>query len=126
MAREGKLRIGAFPDFRTAVDELKMAGANMKPPEFECCVPLGDGSLVVKQALIDLWTVKNKEFTLDAEAVLQEHNKRWNTKGVKRGAETQDPNGGYDETSPPAKRIRVDNMAMVTEQETHMEDKCLG
>ena len=66
MARDGKLRIPGFPNFLDVIEELKKSGRPNGPAKYDVCTPLADGGLVVKSALIDLWTVKNEGYKDEA------------------------------------------------------------
>lgn len=61
-AREGTLKIAGFPDFLAVVQDLKKSSGSQTAPQYSVCTPLADGTLVVKSAIIELWTTKNESF----------------------------------------------------------------
>ena len=65
-ARDGALKIPGFPDFLTLVKDLKNRNVSTSAPQYNVCTPLPDGTLVVKSALIQLWTEKNESFRDEA------------------------------------------------------------
>lgn len=71
LARESKLKIPGFPNFMSLVEELQKSQCPSTQPEFAVCTPLADGGLVIKTALIELWTVKNEGFKDEAEPWLR-------------------------------------------------------
>lgn len=71
LAREGKLKIPGFPNFMSLVEELQRSNRPVSSPEYSICTPLADGGLVIKSALIDLWTVKNEGFKDEAAPLIQ-------------------------------------------------------
>ena len=123
MARATPAFLPGFPDFAALVQELQKV-QDPPLPKYEVCVGLADGSLVIKENLIQLWTEKNDLFQSDAVALVAEHNKVYNPQGVKRGAE--DAGNGEAEGAPPEKRIRIDQVVKATEHESSIEDKLLG
>ena len=66
LARDGKLKIPGFPNFMDVIEDLQKSGKSSAPAKYEVCTPLADGGLVIKSALIDLWTVKNEGFKDEA------------------------------------------------------------
>lgn len=72
-ARDGKLKIPGFPNFQSVISELKKSGQSTKAPEYAICTPLADGGLVIKQALIELWTTKNEGFKDEADSWLDDY-----------------------------------------------------
>jgi len=46
--------------------ELRKSSVTTAKPEYSICTPLPDGGLVIKSALIDLWTIKNEGFKDEA------------------------------------------------------------
>ena len=71
LAREGKLKVAGFPNFKSVIEDLKRSATVSSTPEYAICTPLADGCLVIKQALIDLWTVKNDGFKDEAAPLLK-------------------------------------------------------
>lgn len=67
LARDNKLKIPGFPDFKAVISDLKKSNQTTAPPQYAVCTPLADGGLVVKSALIDLWTKKNEGFQDEAD-----------------------------------------------------------
>ena len=65
-ARAGQLKLPGFPNFQSVVAELK-AKQTQPFPEYSVCTALPDGTLVIKQALIELWTQRHEMFCTDME-----------------------------------------------------------
>ena len=70
LARESKIKIGGFPDFRSVLADLRNSSMASSTPEYSVCTPLTDGTLVTKQALQELWTTKNEGFKDEAAPCL--------------------------------------------------------
>ena len=70
LARESKLRIPGFPNFLSVVEDLQKSSCPTTTPEYSVCTALADGGLVIKNALIDLWTKKNEGFKDEADTWL--------------------------------------------------------
>ncbi|CAK9049337.1 unnamed protein product [Durusdinium trenchii] len=51
------------------------------------CVATGDGALVVRQTLVDFWTIKHSSFSQKMNDLLQAHDNEFNPNKLKRGAE---------------------------------------
>ena len=66
LARENKLKIPGFPNFMSVIKDLKKSNQSNTQPQYTVCTPLADGGLVIKSALIDLWTIKNDGFQDEA------------------------------------------------------------
>ena len=73
LARDGKLKIPGFPNFMSVIEDLQKSGQAKSTPQYTVCTPLADGVLVVKSALIELWTIKNEGFKDEAESWLPKH-----------------------------------------------------
>ena len=71
LAREGALKVAGFPNFKSVIEDLQRSSTASCSPEYSICTPLADGTLVIKQALIDLWTVKNEGFKDEAAPSLK-------------------------------------------------------
>ena len=71
LAREGKLKVAGFPNFKSVIEDLKRSANVSSTPEYAICTPLADGCLVIKQALIDFWTMKNDGFKDEAAPLLK-------------------------------------------------------
>ena len=71
LAREGKLKVAGFPNFKSVIEDLQRSSTASSTPESSICTPLTDGCLVIKQALIDLWTLKNEGFKDEAAPSLK-------------------------------------------------------
>eukprot|EP00435_Cladocopium_sp_Y103_P030560 s1097_g7.t1 len=101
MARTGEFHIPAFPDFGAALTELKQFQRSPQP-EYQVCVPTADGALVVKQTLVDFWTLKHTSFADKMQELLKIHDNEFNTRRLKRGAEEVEETA---EEEPPTKRL---------------------
>ena len=66
LAREGKLKIPGFPNFMDVIEDLQRSGRANAPAKYDVCTALADGGLVIKSALIDLWTIKNEGYKDEA------------------------------------------------------------
>ena len=117
LAREGRLPLAGFPQFSSCTDDLQKL-QSMDPPAYEVCVGLPDGTLVVKETLVQYWCVTNPDFEADTKDLIDKHNERWNKNNLKRGLE------GEDGAQPgqPAKRLKVDT-TKPSDHEDQMEDR---
>ena len=118
MARKGEFKIAGFPDFASAVGELKQFQRSPQP-DYQVCVALGDGSLIVKETLREFWT-KKPEFTDKLTALLSKHDAEFNPRGVKRGAE---PTKEAEQEEQPAKRLRMATTATCSDFEAQHPDR---
>ena len=89
MARNAEYKIAGFPDFSGALTDLKQFQRSPQPT-YEVTVPCGNGGLVVKESLIQFWTVKHPDFSDAMTALLEQHNKEFNPDCIKRGAESEE------------------------------------
>ncbi|CAK9076905.1 unnamed protein product, partial [Durusdinium trenchii] len=89
MARSGDFQIAAFPDFQGALAQIKEFQKSPQP-SYQVCVATGDGSLVVRQSLVEFWTKKHPSFSDQTLRLLEKHNAEFNLKGLKRGAESEE------------------------------------
>ena len=64
-ARSSQLKIAGFPNFMSVVGELQKSTKTVNPPEYSVCQALADGTLVIKQALLDLWITKHEMFAAE-------------------------------------------------------------
>eukprot|EP00438_Fugacium_kawagutii_P023430 Skav207931 [mRNA] locus=scaffold1441:391811:392884:- [translate_table: standard] len=112
MARSGEFSINAFPDFSGTLKELKQFQRSPQP-EYQVCVATGDGSLVVKQTLVDFWCKKHASFKDQMDTILQTHNNEFNQKGLKRGAEESEEPAESQERS--AKRLCLGTAATMND-----------
>ncbi|CAK9088334.1 Uncharacterized protein SCF082_LOCUS41712 [Durusdinium trenchii] len=118
-ARGGQLKLAGFPNFKSVVSELqKKHSKKMASPEYSVCTPLQDGTLVVKQALIDLWTTKHPLFA--GEDLIKAHNAKYNPRGVKRGGASDEQ--AAETNQPAAKRICLEK-TMALSDESSIADK---
>ena len=106
MARKGEFKIAGFPDFNAAMGELKQFQRSPRP-DYQVCVALGDGSLIVKETLREFWS-KKPEFTEKLAALLSKHDAEFNPRGLKRGAEVTKE---VEAEEQPAKRLRMGTTA---------------
>lgn len=121
MARAGEFQIPAFPDFDSALNELKQFQRSPQP-DYQVCVATADGALVVKQTLVDFWTVKHTSFADQMQKLLQVHDNEFNTRKLKRGAEeTEDA----PEEERPTKRLCPGTSSSMEELETNHPDRTL-
>ena len=90
----------------------------MEPPSFSVCVAPGDGSLVIKESLIQMWTKDNPTFEPAMNELVKAHNEEWNKKGLKRGLEAA------EQTGQPGKKLRLDpSAAQSHDHESQIEDR---
>ena len=118
MARNAEYKIAGFPDFSGALTDLKQFQRSPQPT-YEVTVPCGNGVLVVKESLIQFWTVKHPDFSDAMTALLEQHNKELNPDCIKRGAESEEVPEG-EEDSPPTKRLRLSAASTLAD----LENKC--
>ena len=122
MARAGEFQIPAFPDFESALNELKQFQRSPQP-DYQVCVATADGALVVKQTLVDFWTLKHTSFADQMQQLLRVHDNEFNTKKLKRGAaETED---ATEEEERPTKRLCPGTSSTMEELETNHPDRTL-
>ena len=95
MARAQQLRIQAWPNFQQAVQDLNSSNAGLDNGQYEVCVPFPDGSLVIKEALIEYYTKKHEQFAHPTQELIDAHNAEFNVKLLKAvtEAETHTENG---------------------------------
>eukprot|EP00435_Cladocopium_sp_Y103_P035840 s1440_g9.t1 len=104
MARNAEYKISGFPDFSGTLTDLKQFQRSPQP-SYEVTVPTGNGALVIKESLIQFWTVKHQDFQSDMENLVKQHNQEFNPEGLKQGAEAEAPEA--DEEGPPTKKITL-------------------
>ena len=118
MARNAEYKIAGFPDFSGALTDLKQFQRSPQPT-YEVTVPCGNGVLVVKESLIQFWTVKHPDFSDAMTALLEQHNKEFNPDCIKRGAESEEVPEGEEDSSP-TKRLRLSAASTLAD----LENKC--
>ena len=97
MARSGDLKLQGWPDFNSAITELQSPStAGQGQAEYKVCQALADGTLIVKQTLVDLYTNKHPEFKEATMEALEKRNKEFNPENLVAGAESDAPQGGQD------------------------------
>ena len=114
-----------FPDFETAVQELQKS-QDLPNPTYEVCIPLADGSLVIKESLINLWTCKEELFQHEAGEVIADHNKRYNPSGVRRGGDNENERNDSGTSDVPHTRIQIDTVVKAADHESAIGDKFLS
>ena len=85
MARKEELKLPGFPAFEKTVAELQQKSSSQWDAEYQACVALADGTLVVKQALLDMYLTK-PEFREETQALLDAHNLEFNPKNLSAGS----------------------------------------
>lgn len=124
MAKTGDFKIEGFPDFKATLEELK-AFQKCPMPTFQVCVAAGQ-SLVVKDALVQFWASK-PEFSQKVQELLANHDKEFNTTGLKRGQATlQNGNAEADDSEPASKRLRLSTAKTLNELEGEFSERFLG
>ena len=86
LARSGELKIAGFPKFEETICELKGL-QTIQSPNYDVCVALSDGTLVIKQSVLDMWMEKHSEYSAECQELLKQHNSEFNPKNIKRGSE---------------------------------------
>lgn len=114
MARANEFSIGAFPDFSAALKELKQFQRSPQP-EYQVCVATAEGSLVIRQTLLDFWMAKEGDFPDKVKELLKAHNTEFNEKNLKRGGAESAETATSEE--PPAKRLRLGTATTLQELE---------
>ena len=124
MARAGDLRLPGFPDFSQTVKEMH-SNQDMELPSYEVCVGLPNGTLAIKQSIIDYW-LKQDDFIVDIEAVVKEHNSKYNPHGIKRGCEEAAGESTSNASATQSKRLKVESSVKAAEQESKFGETLLG
>lgn len=124
MARANSLRLPGFPKFERVVRELSNK-KDLETPQYEVSVPLGNGCLAIKEALIEYWGKEENLFAAEMASVVKEHNAKYNPKGIKRGAAGSSSRSGGDDANP-AKRAKVETSVKSVDHEAAIADKYLG
>ena len=76
---------------------MQQPSAAFEGAHYEVCQALADGTLVIKQCLLDLYMTKHPEFRDVTEKALEEHNAEFNENGLTAGGEEEQvQNGGTD------------------------------
>ena len=120
MARNAEYKIAGFPDFTGALTDLKQFQRSPQPT-YEVSVPTGHGVLVIKESLIQFWTVKHPDFASAMENLVEKHNQEFNPEGLKRGAESEAPEAG--EEGPPAKKLCLSTAASLADLEQQCPER---
>ena len=118
LARESRLSIPGFPQFSSCTDDLQKL-QSMDAPQYEVCVALPDGSLVVKETLIQYWTATNPDFEAPMTDIMKRHDAQWNKKGLKRGLD--DSEGDGSSTGPANKKLKVESKKL--DHEDQIQDR---
>ncbi|CAK9006800.1 Uncharacterized protein SCF082_LOCUS9181 [Durusdinium trenchii] len=103
LARSGDLKIAGFPRFEEAISGLK-GMQSMQAPSYEVCVTLSDGTLIIKQLVLDMWTQKHPDFSAECTELLTAHNSEFNPKNIQSGGEVQE---GTTTVELPSKQLCV-------------------
>lgn len=119
MARSGEFRIQGFPDFGSALSELKQFQRSPQP-EYQVCVATGDGALVVRQTLVDFWTIKHSSFSQKMNDLLQAHDNEFNPNKLKRGAE-ETTEAAQEEDRPTKRLCLATSITMGELEQNHPE-----
>eukprot|EP00438_Fugacium_kawagutii_P015340 Skav217456 [mRNA] locus=scaffold1289:122745:123968:- [translate_table: standard] len=123
MARSSSLAMPGFPDFEKVVSELKSSATETATPDFEVCVPVPNG-LAIKQSLVEYWSSMDM-FSTDMASLLEQHNKKYNTHGIKRGHAEVENSNGDNKVEVSSKKLRVDQSVKLAEHEATIADKCV-
>ena len=126
MARAGELRLPAFPNFSNVISELS-AKQELPAPNYEVCVGLANGTLVLKQNLVSYWS-KCSVHGDDFQALLKAHNEKYNPRGVKRGGpgNEHDDDGAEGSVQATRKKLKVESSVKAKDQEEKFDEPCLG
>ncbi|CAK9059568.1 Uncharacterized protein SCF082_LOCUS31538 [Durusdinium trenchii] len=122
MARAGELRLPAFPNFSNVVSELS-AKQELPAPNYEVCVGLANGTLVLKQNLVSYWS-KCSVHGDDFQALLKAHNEKYNPRGVKRGGpgNEHDDDGAEGSVQATRKKLKVESSVKAKDQEEKFDE----
>lgn len=123
MARSGDLKLPGFPNFEAVMKELNQK-QEIAAPDYEVTVGLPNGTLIIKQNLIDYW-LKTELFAETMKEVLNAHNAKYNPHGVKRGADAMQDESGAKEGAP-EKKMRLETSVKVADQEAKFGETLLG
>lgn len=120
MARAGEYKLQGFPDFTSALADLKQF-QRAPQPEYEVCVATGDGQLIIRETLIEFWMQKHQSFADQMKEEVEKHNAEFNPRGLKRGMEdAADP---VETEEPAAKRLCLDTKMTLGEFENSVADR---
>lgn len=119
MARAGEYKLQGFPDFTSALADLKQF-QRAPQPEYEVCVATGEGQLIIRETLIEFWLQKHQSFADQMKEVVESHNAEFNPRGLKRGMEETDP---VENEEPAAKRLCLDTKIALGEFENSVPDR---
>ncbi|CAK9110935.1 unnamed protein product [Durusdinium trenchii] len=122
MARSNELNIAAFPNFSSAMAEIKQFQRSPQP-DYQVCVCLGDGSLIVRESLIQFWSKKHTSFLEQLTNLVDDHNKEFNPKGLKRGAEPNNEETNEEAAETPKKRLRLTTAKTYAELEAAFPER---
>ena len=122
MARSNELDIAAFPNFSSAMAEIKQFQRSPQP-DYQVCVCLGDGSLIVRESLIQFWSKKHTSFLEQLTNLVDDHNKEFNPKGLKRGAEPNNEETNEEAAETPKKRLRLTTAKTYAELEAAFPER---
>lgn len=123
--RETPSFLKGFPNFDAAASELQQA-ANLPQPTYEVCIPLPNGDLAIQENLVELWSTKHDMFQRETQELLEEHNKKYNPRGVKRSLDHGGSGTGGSVEGRDAKKIRIDDVVKASDHEANIAEKPLG
>lgn len=121
LARSDNLKIPGFPKFEDTIKELK-SQAVTQLPQYDVCVGLADGVLVVKEAVRQMWLAK-ADFSAEATQLFQQHDAEFNPKHIRRGAADAEQ-GGPQEVE--EKQLTAEGVLCKGEFEKQHEDRRLA
>lgn len=119
MCRTEHLSLPGFPNFAEALRSLK-AMDKVSCPNYEVCIALGNGTLVIKEALVELWSKKHAEFAAETEELLKNHNAEFNRENIKRGLEKSNESETKNE---PIKKLCLEGTLEIDEFEKQHSDR---
>lgn len=119
LARSGDLKIAGFPRFEEAISGLK-GMQSMQAPSYEVCVTLSDGTLIIKQLVLDMWTQKHPDFSAECTELLTAHNSEFNPKNIQSGGEVQE---GTTTVELPSKQLCVQGTKSKSDFEKEHADR---
>ena len=122
MARNKEFSIPGFPDFQTALQDLK-SFQRTPQPAYTVTVPTGEGHLIITEALVSFWSVKHTQFADQLAQLKADHDAEFNHKGLKRGSAETSEDGGEEEQERPSKRLCLSTSLSPEELETQHSDR---
>ena len=119
MCRSNQLKLSGFPNFTETLKSLKDADAVARP-DYEVCIALANGALVIKQCVIEMWEAKS-DFAAEVKQLVEAHNREFNPENLVRGLESSNTPSQCDDV--PSKKLCIEALLEQEEFETKFADR---